>query len=323
MPRRPHLLLSAPLLLLAACGDPAAPPPAGRFDVQTPASEPDDAALAEQLRSTKGPLLVFAHDDATIVKAAAARAASGREDVRIVGTPGNGSVARLDDGKADAVVTVSMQALAAAATDLCLLAVSGIAPPPQIEIGARWFTRANRAAGGQTLPSPAEFALAALRQQHAEVLTKTPKTDVVFRIGLVLGGRDERSSRLVTALTANAREYPQLQVRLGNDPREFLDDNVNALMVAGAGSPALVEACEEATSRGIKVIGIATDLPTRAMSARAGIDEASLGQAAAEAIGALLPGGGHVLELGYRADDPARVLCRNGFAAALAARQPR
>ncbi len=309
------------LLTLTACGDPATTNGAPLYELQTPATEPDASTLAQSLQETDRPLLVFAHDDASIAAAAAGRRTSTRPEIKIVGTPGNGSLARLDDDSADAVVVVSIDALATAATELCLLAVSGISPPPQVAIGARWFTRANRAAGGQTLPSPAEFALAALRQQHAEVLTTTPTIDVVFRVGLVIGTRDERSARLATALSSKAREYPQLQLHVGNDATEFVAENVNALLVAGAGTPGLVAACEEATSRGIKVIGIDTDLPARAMVASLDIDEESLGRAAAEAIINLMPAGGKVLELGYRSDDRERVACRNSLAAALASRQ--
>ncbi|MCA8965085.1 MAG: substrate-binding domain-containing protein [Planctomycetes bacterium] len=324
MSRRPPILAPCSLLLaLTACGEPATNPANPRYELQTPATEPDAATLTVQLRGNKAPLLLFAHDDATIVTAAASRRDSAQAQIKIVGTPGNGSLARLDDDSADAVVTVSIDALATASIEFCLLAVSGITPPPQVAIGARWFTRANRAAGGQALPSPGEFALATMRQQHAEVLTQTPKTDVVFRVGLVIATRDERSARLATALASKSREYPQLHLRLGNDPAEFLAENVNALLVAGASTPGLVAACEEAMNRGIKVVGVGSDLPAKAMVASLTIDEDSLGRAAAEAIAAMLPAGGTVLELGYRSGDPARVACRNSLAAALAARQPK
>jgi len=319
MHRRPFCLFFATLPVFTACGEDGSSTAAPTYTLQTPASTPDASALAEQLRSSNTPLLVFAHDDDAISLAAAARKASQQADRQIVGIAPQAALIRLDDGSADAIVGVSSQALATAAIELCLLAVQGISPPPRVMVGARWFSRSNRAAGGQALPSPGEFLLAMLRQQHPEALSQTPQTDVVFRIGVVVSPKASDSSRLATALASTARTYPQLDLQLS--PVEFEPQNFNAILVVGRSTPALAAACAEALSKGTKVIGVCTDLPATCVQAVVDSDAASLGRAAAEAIVALMPTAGTVLELGFVASDADRVACRDGLAAALADRQ--
>lgn len=315
---RLHPAAALLLAVVAGCGD-GATTPAGGYSVEIPVESGISDRLGELVRETRGPVALVAHDAAAAQRALAAREAAQRPDARIVVYADDAVVPPFGDGGPDAVVTAAIAALANATADLTLLAVSGVATPAQVTVGARWHTRANRAAGGQSAPSPGEFGLAALRLQHPAVLDRQPQTDVVFRVGIVVAASEPMRAQLATALSAACRGYPQLEARLGEDASAFLTENVNALVLAGRGHAALAALAREALANGVRVIGVATDLPSSAMQTAVVVEANTFGVAAAEAVRALLPQGGRVLEIGFRSTDPVHVARSNLFGKALSA----
>jgi ribose transport system substrate-binding protein len=197
---------------------------------------------------------------------------------------------------------------ATAAIDMALLACSGIAPPRRLLLGTRMFTKATLAAGGTLVPSPADVMVEALRRQHANVLTTTPATDVVFRIAMVQHtGGDPRRARLGEELKAAAKRYPQIQFdyRDAEDTREgqvilvrdFIAQNYNAIIVAPENAAALGPVCKEAIAKEIKVIVLEAELGSEDYTCFVGCDDKAIGKAAGMAIGKLLPKGGAIVEL--------------------------
>lgn len=294
------------IAMLVGCGD-AAPTAPGGYSVEIPVESGAADRLGDVVRETRGPVALVAHDAAAAQRALAARDKAQRPDARVVVFADDAVVPPFADGGPDAVVTAAIAALANATADLTLLAVSGVATPAQVTVGARWHTRANRAAGGQSAPSPGEFGLAALRLQHPTVLDRRPQTDVVFRVGIVVSPNEPMRAQLATALAAACRGYPQLEARLGEDAGTFLAENVNALVLAGRGHAALAPLAREALANGVRVLGVASDLPSAAVQTTVVVEANTFGVAAAEAVRALLPQGGRVLEVGFRSTDPTHV----------------
>lgn len=294
------------LALVASCGD-GAPTATGGYTVVIPVESGHADRLGESVRNTRGPVALLAHDATAAKQALAAREAAQRPEARVVVFADDGFVPPFAESGPDAIVTAAVGALANATADLALLAASGVATPAQVMVGARWHTRANRAAGGQSAPSPGEFGLAALRLQHPTILDRQPQTDVVFRVGIVVAPNEPLRAQLTTALVAACRGYPQLEARFGDDAAVFLGENVNVLVLVGRGSAAQARLTQEALANGVRVLGLVSDLPSSALQTAIVSDANSFGVAAAEAIRAVLPQGGQVFEIGFRSENPAIV----------------
>jgi hypothetical protein len=316
-------VLTTSTCLAVGCGDGGSASSSGEaFRLVTPADTSDELAISTAAAGVKAvhkaPITLLAHDAAAAAIATQAYARIAGRDCRVVTFSDDGTVPVFgepgpSDPRSDAVVTASIDVMAEQAADLTLLAVSGVEIPARVAVGARWYSRANRAAGGQATPSPDEFGIAALRMQHAAVLDKQPKTDVVFRIGVVVSATEPMRARLATALTKALRAYPQLEVTMGGDAAAFVTENRNAILFVGRGQAAYASLAKDARAQGIRVLGVASDLPTSAVQSEVLADAESFGTAAGEAIRALQPAGTTVLELGFRSDDAALVARRTAL----------
>ncbi|MFM1873532.1 MAG: hypothetical protein RL398_2954 [Planctomycetota bacterium] len=311
-------VLTTSTCLAVGCGDGGGASSSGEaFRLVTPADTSTAVAVGTAAAGAKAvhkaPITLLAHDAAALGIGHEARGVIGQETTRLVAFADDGVVPDFRDGLMDAVVTASIDVMAEQAADLTLLAVSGVEIPARVAVGARWYSRANRAAGGQATPSPDEFGIAALRMQHAAVLDKQPKTDVVFRIGVVISATEPMRARLATALTKALRAYPQLEVTMGGDAAAFVTENRNAILFVGRGQAAYASLAKDARAQGIRVLGVASDLPTSAVQSEVLADAESFGTAAGEAIRALQPAGTTVLELGFRSDDAALVARRTAL----------
>lgn len=273
---------------LAACGgeDPALLQSAdGKYRVVHVAEAADAssarAAMVQALAQHTKIDVVFAHDDALAAAAAAACAEKGRTEVRFV----------------------DIQALrlpvAAAAIDMALLACNGLAPHRELLVGTRVATLANAAAGGEVVPAPGDVVLELLRRQHAEVLTTEPKTDNIFRIGLVFAdSSDAGHARWRDALTAAARRYPQIAFDCRPTVQEFVAQGFHAILVVPTGTDSLASACKAAMAQSIKVIVVDRAPGSDDFTCFVATQDDAIGDAAARQIAELLgPAGGTIVEL--------------------------
>lgn len=338
---RTHL---CPLLAIAlcACSDPPAAilqNPDGKIRVvhQADARWKGDVAQTEMeavLERFPDVAVIYAHNDPMAHGAAQACRQKGRAGIRIVGVdalPGEGRK-YVADGLIDA--TFEYPTCGAAAIDLALLAVSGIAIPREVELGTRLWTRANLAAGGQTFPAPGDVGLIGLRRAHADVLTTQPTIDVVFRIGMAQCTDDEPwRVAMRNDLQAAADRYPQIEFdyRAADDDvekqrgivRDFIVQNFNCILVSPKESLALTAVCKEAMAAGIKVIVIDRKLGSDDYTCFVGGNNTRIGEEAGRFIGSLLgDAGGTVVELqGLMTSSPAQER-HGGFAGALGLQKP-
>lgn len=317
--------LALTCLLLGACsadraGDAASQSPVLRLApaIEVPAAANAVAGALEAALAKASAVDALVAPDAAAATAAALACRAARPAVRIVAIAGPAAAAAklVDDGTAAAVI--ERPTAAAAAIDLVLLAVSGIAPPERLLIGARILTKANAAAGGKPVPAPGDFVLDLLRRQHGDTLTTTPTIDVVFRIGVVVAaGDDPFLAALRDELFAAAKRYPQLAAEPYATVAAAVAANVNGLLVAPTDEPTAV-AARQAAATDVKVVAVGRE-PLGAPPLRfAGVDEERLGAAAGEALRDLLGAGGTVAEL-QRAGDPFAAARAAGLGRALGA----
>ncbi len=287
-PLRSSLLLA---LLLGACGGEPKPKGLAMLTLDTV----DAAALVQNLAAARGTAAIVAGSERAREVAAAARTGHDARLVAIGGDP-----ALVDDGRADAVVLATPRDLAMAATDVTLLAISGVALPPRIEIGARWITKDNRAAGGAAHPSPGDFPLRALCLQHGDLVSRTPATDAIFHVGLVT---DDGASALGDALATALGECKQVELHRGDGVAPFATPTVNVIVVAVADPTPHLAACRAAHAGGARIVAVAADLPPDACIVAIRPHTETLGRAAAEAVQHLLAGDGTAIAFGFAADD--------------------
>jgi len=191
-----------------------------------------------------------------------------------------------------------------AAIELALLRCYGHPVPERMSFGPRLWTRNNQAAGGEEVPSPASFALAALRHQHAAVLAGPPPSDVVFRVGLVeASGRSSDDGQRRTDWARAAARHPQIHFdhrQVGGAAAcvaaldHFRSENYNAILVDYDGHE-IGPTCAEAVEQGIVVVKIGRESPPAASTLWLGTDAASFGRGLTQAILELLPEGGRLL----------------------------
>lgn len=102
----------------------------------------------------------------------------------------------------------------AAAVDLALSARRGAAPVGRrYEIGARTWTAANRAAGGELMIAPADPILALLHSQLGDARAAAPQPSEPDRVVFWTGDADaEREAAALTAVRAAAARYPTVEL---------------------------------------------------------------------------------------------------------------
>lgn len=324
-------LLISSCLLLADCGDGASHQAENTFRLAATITLGGNGPSRRNTEFRDTIDGVFAHDEAIATDAAAALAAAKRTDVRIVsGLAGTAEARQLvaDGTRAGACACTTAPA---AAVDLSLLLVNGIAVPKELGLGGQWFTRANLVAGGAHEAAPGDFVLDTLRRQYAGTLTTTPTTDVAFRVGLVDGGSAVPGGAALRAeLVEAARRYPQLQLDTGPDAasaeqqqavaREFIRRDFNALLVVPTAPMALSPVCAEAMAQNMKVVVLGKALGSADFLCWVGADTGALGRAAAAAMKQVLPAGGDVIEL--QGNEPSATARHEAFVRALGVKQP-
>jgi hypothetical protein len=217
---------------------------------------------------------------------------------------------------------------AAVAVDLALLWCHGIAPPRRLALGTRILMP-----GGTVLtqPAPGDFVVALSRREHAALLTETPQTDVVFRIGLVMQRADDRHLRVRNQAHVAAKRYPQLTfvdrtadgdpARLEALVQELLDEGHRAILVSTDDPKSLgrVAAAAQDRNAALFVLDPAADCPHATCCI--GCDQHTLGRAAGEAVKLLAPNGAAIIELASDLQDESVQLRHRGFCDALGLQQ--
>ncbi|MBX3464778.1 MAG: hypothetical protein KF830_16540 [Planctomycetes bacterium] len=322
---RVHALVLGCLPWLAGCGDRALlQDESGRYRLLARAGDQQDEHVLRLLRGQHGPV-VFAHDPPSAVRALSLlRPAQGVRDGRLVAIDDEPAATSPGDVP---VATVVPDRGSAVAVDMALLWCHGVTPPPRLMLGSRIVLPGGAT---QRQPAPGDFVVELLRRQHAELLTDRPRTDVVFRIGLLLVRDDDRQRRLGDDVEAAVARYPHLvcerrqalgdTARLATMARERLDAGCRALLVAGDGGDALAAVAAMADEFRAALIVLDPDAECRQATCCIGADPTMLGRAAAEAVRRLAPDGAALLELATDHGTPAADGRHQGFAAALGLR---
>lgn len=311
-------------LMLAACGGggrPLAQDAGGRY--QLVARFDGDATGGEACRALVQSLgdraLVFAQDVAAAQKLTGPSGAA-PERARLVTIADETAEAKPDERHALVVAPTG----AATAVDIALLWCHGVAPPHRLALGPR-----VRLPDGTTTtqPSPSDFVVKMLRLEHAELLSTTPATDVVFRVGLVTL-HDAGLGRLLREQAAAAgRRYPQLVLSVrhaGGDgaaleavAREFLAEGARAILVHTDDAAPLHPIAAAAAERNVALIVLDPAADCELGTCCIGADQYTLGRAAGEAAKALAPGGAQLIELAIDQRTERAQLRDRGFGDAL------
>jgi ABC-type sugar transport system substrate-binding protein len=260
-----------------------------------------EVQLARELPQSKNlHLLVCGGDRLTM---AALGAAAGAEALPLIGVDVSPAAAGLMSELQQPWVALVSLLPREAAVELALLRCYGYPVPESLEFGPRLWTRNNAAAGGEDVPSPASFALAALRHQHAGVLAGPPPSDVVFRFGMVESvdpsiRTEESRALLAKAVASHSQIYWDHRQVVGEKACQaalafFRSENFNAILVACDG-PEIAQVCDAAVEQGIVVVKLGREpLPTPG-ALWIGIDQGSWGRGLAQAMVALMPAGGRI-----------------------------
>lgn len=282
----------------AACDDPAVlRDTAGKRRVLAQVGDPTQ--VAAQLAAQPKANLVFAASPAFAT--AAQQALTTREPrPKLV-------VAGLDPAAARAAVSDGHVTAAVARTDACGdaalllagLAARGSTVHKQFALGARWFSKANLAAGGTQVPAPGDVALQVLRMQP------TPLSDALLRVQVIVDGSSPWATAVAADVAAavpnhlglavtNTRAATAAAVSAALDAAA--GDNPSALLVLTEDLPASRTARERALARGAKVILVAPS-GDDACTSHVGPDAETIGRAAGAAIESVAPDGAHIVEL--------------------------
>ncbi|MCR9246116.1 MAG: substrate-binding domain-containing protein [bacterium] len=265
--------------------------------------------------------VIYAHNDAMARGAALACQQKGRTEMRILGVDGLPDEGRkwVEAGLLEA--TYTYPTCGDEAIKLALLACNGVDLPKRIQLGTRQWTKGSLASGGGPINSPGEFMFTNLCAQNGAALTTAPKEDVIFRIGMAQCTDDEPwRVQMGKDLKAAAAKFPQIEYvyRSANDDvetqrgivRDFIAQNLNAILISPKESRALASACREAVDAGIKVIVIDRELggDDGDFTTFIGGNNERIGAAAArQALAILGNGGGTIVELqGLMTSSPAQ-----------------
>lgn len=260
-----------------------------------------EVQLARELPLSKNlQLLVCAGDRLT---QAGLGVAAGTEALPMVGVDVSPATAGLMGELQQSWVALVSSAPPEAAIELALLRCYGYPVPERLAFGPRLWMRSNAAAGGEEVPSPASFALAALRHQHAGVLAGPPPSDVVFRFGMVESvdqsiRADESRALLAEAVACHPQIHWDHRQVVGENACQaalafFRSENFNAILVACDG-PEVAQVCDAAVEQGIVVVKLGREpLPTPG-ALWIGVDPGSWGRGLAQAMVTLVPAGGRI-----------------------------
>ena len=280
----PRRALPITACLLAACGSSDDPERAGGRLRALARCAP--AQLSETLRDRAAATLVLAIDCGG-EDLPGAIAAAGRDQAPFlveVGAYAAGAPlpdALIDDGLGAAV-----------AVDLALLACEGLpAAVTSYAIGARAYTDANRAAGGEPVLAPADAILAMLRRQHAALLTDTPKEGhAKHKVAFVLGPDPAPwQVQACAAAKAAAARYPQLEVFEATRASAAAKEGAHAMLLATI-DPRVSEAAA-ASAPDVAMIVLDPLLGAHA-ACRVGCTASTIARAVEGRVRALLPEGG-------------------------------
>ena len=296
-----HLLVAS-CSLLGGCGDaPLLQDASGRYRVVSQVAHSADvaAALREAEQRHGERLLVLAHDQDLALSAAAVPDRRWRI-VAVVASPDVMTSMRRD---LDTVVVDDHGVTAA--VDVALLWCHGIVPPRRLTVGTT-VVGPGDAAGGTPSQAPGDFVIGMLRHQHRDLLTSTPKTDVVFRIGLLTTRAADRGLR--DQVTAAARRYPQVTLvhrdaggdaqRLDVLARELLAEGCRALLASAEDPASLTPIAREAQERHVALIAFDPLAMCEGATCSVGCDQETVGRATAKAIERAMPEGAAIVELG-------------------------
>ncbi|MBL8728143.1 MAG: substrate-binding domain-containing protein [Planctomycetes bacterium] len=333
-------LLLGSCSLLAACGDHALSQDAsGRYRLvaQFAGSQVHSDACREALERHGTAALVFAHDEATATGPRGIWSSGYRPlEFRLV-TIGDYSPDELfpatlppeERRRAEQTAVVFEETGAAVAVDMALLWCHGITPPRRLPLGTHFVTP-----GGVSSPQPApgDFVVELLRRQHADLLTTTPQTDVVFRMGLVMSRADDRHLRVRNQAYVAAKRYPQLDfvdrvadgdgAGLEATVRELLAAGHRAILVSTDDPSALGPIAVAAQERNVALIVLDPKAECQYATCCIGCDQQTLGRAAGEAAKLLAPNGAAIVELADDLQSESAQLRHRGFCDALGL-QPR
>lgn len=310
-------LLSGSCSLLAACGGHHALPGDAsspyRLAAQFRGAETGGEQCLAELRQLGAQALVFAHSERS----------AGRHDGRMVLIADDPPEAALaGHGKQTAVVVT--QTGATVAVDMALLWCHGITPPRRLAIG----TRVHMPDGTTTTqPAPGDFVIQLQRREHADVLTTTPQTDVVFHIGIVLQRAEGRHLRARDEAVEAAKRYPQLDLVARcaeGDPallevnvRELLAQGHRAILVSTDDPDALGPIAAAAQERNVALIVLDPNVDWRAATCCVGPDQRTLGRAAGETVKVMAPSGAAIVELADELESASAQQRHQGFCDAL------
>ncbi|MCB9878837.1 MAG: hypothetical protein H6835_14675 [Planctomycetes bacterium] len=283
--------------LLAACGDdrPALRSADGRYQVLA-CLAPERAADAPDAELW----LVAARD--------VARVPAGKQ-LLVVGAPVDAAKRAVEDGRwaAASAFAPPVQAVA----EVALLTALELDTPPQLAFGASYLTPANLASSGTPVFAPADFVLQAMRSEHAPQLhPQGQQQPVRFAVARAAGDDPwataaERAPRLLGRLieplqgvvatpTDAAAWTAELQRGLDMDYRTFL--------VAAADPAPSAAARRMVVEKGGKVVLFSPKPADADYTHWVGVDEATLGRAAADALQQIRPEGARIVELLTTAD---------------------
>ena len=309
---RPVLL--ALLSVLWSCGG-EQPNPRAR-DALRAVATCTPTELAAALQTHDGATLVVAFDlDAAEVQAAvdAADRAQPPFVVLIGGTAAEGA---LPDA------WIQPRSGAEAAVDLALLACTGTAPTAtRYEIGARTWTEANRAAGGDPTLAPADALLALLRMQRGDALDTSPSTGANYAVALLADedGPTWQAAALAEVRAAAAR-YPQLRLVERSETAGDVLADARAILLASQDRERIQSVAQAAAERADGAIPVFALDPLMGEAKGAcsiGCTPRTVAQAAAARIRALLPEGGDLLICAPRDPDARTEARREALATAL------
>jgi hypothetical protein len=255
-------------------------------------------ALSAALAAKPGARVVVALDAAGLEAARALPGAVGGASApsTVIAIAGAGQATAVRNGE-----TLFSDASAVVAVELALLACHSVPLPPRVPLGTRTWTAANSAAGGAPRLGPGDVGMAALRGEHAAVLTTTPATDAVHAIALVASMAGGRHAAVRDDVIAAAKRWPQIAlttVAADGSAADFArlvrehGETASALLLSTDDWSALAQ-LGAAQSKALIALDPATSAPHA--SSVVGTDPAVLLRQVADAVRAALPSGGELI----------------------------
>ena len=278
--------------------------------------------LAEALdQDATATLVVALGCDATEVQAATAAADRAQPPFVVVVGDAPGDRPLLD-------AWVEATSGGAAAVDLTLLAHRGAAPASsRYELGARTWTPANRAAGGELTVAPADPILALLQGQLAEARATAPQQAERVRVVFWTGDADARREAAALAeVRAAAGRYPRIELIEREELSGSATIGAQAILLATHDPERTLLATRAANltaQAALPVFALDPLLQDVPGASCVGCAPDTIARAAAAQIRAMLPEGGGLLICCPENTDDATAAQRNALLAALDPDTPR